>query len=154
MSLLHRLLDTQRPPVGDVVDRLSILLISRGRIPKEHDVPALAAYQRLFESEWRLSLDDKVAYLSALREINEVMWVLEAVIREPAGRDLKEIGEIAIRLRNYNISRNAIKANANAAAAATSLGTRVRSLPLWLVRRVPLARRLFQPALPPVPDHH
>ncbi len=95
-------------PAGDIIDRLSILIVSKENI-KDTDPPHIFEYTKLFQIENRLSFSQKYRYLNFLTAVNRKMWCLEAAIRNPGERNLSEIGSIAVRLRDMNKIRVAIR---------------------------------------------
>jgi hypothetical protein len=107
-------------PLGDIIDRISILQLHVQHLNNEEVRRHLQAYWATLSRDTRISLASKKHYLSVLQQHNAQMWGMESIIRDPKGRSLCEIGRIALALRDLNRKRNRIRRQIDAEAAATS----------------------------------
>lgn len=108
-------------PLGEIIDRLTILMLYKERATEKHDPRAYSAYAGYVWSDPRLSSSEKEAFIDRLLKVNGKMWHLEGAIRSPGYMSLEEIGRIAIELRDLNSSRNKIKAELDELADQSAL---------------------------------
>jgi hypothetical protein len=113
----------ERPtlPLGEILDRLTILMLYKERATEKHDPRAYSAYVGYVSSDSRLSSSQKEAFMDRLLKVNGKMWYLEAAIRSPGDMSLEDIGRIAVKLRDLNSSRNKIKAELDELADQSAL---------------------------------
>ena len=108
-------------PLGEIVDRLTILMLYKERTTEKHDRRTYAAYASYVWSDRRLSSIQKEAFIDQLLKVNGKMWYLEGAIRSHGHMSLEEVGRIAIKLRDLNSSRNKIKAEVDKLADQSAL---------------------------------
>ncbi|MBU1126382.1 hypothetical protein KJ758_02095 [Patescibacteria group bacterium] len=106
-------------PLGDIIDRLSILQLTaeNGKISETDE--NLVVYANLFNADCRLNVSRKQEYLRKIRLINKRMWPLESILRNPENRPLEMIGRIALLLRDSNRKRIEIRQNIDAEVRAS-----------------------------------
>jgi hypothetical protein len=96
--------------LSEIIDRYSILLLKKERLPQNH---ALLTECARFEEEIAKANDQ--AYikeqLAALKEVNGKIWDLEADIRKGKEGDLglEEVGTRALKIRDLNAERIRLK---------------------------------------------
>jgi hypothetical protein len=95
--------------LNEVVDRYSILLLKKERLPEN---PALLQECQRFEEE--LSQHDThfvEEWVGKLKEVNGKIWDLESDIRKGKEGELglEEVGKRAIAIRDFNSQRIALK---------------------------------------------
>ena len=96
-------------PLGDIIDRLSILQLSSEYNGDRESNEYLQIYAILFHTDVRLERDRKQHYLNRLKDINRTMWTLESKIRNTNHQSLEDIGKTAISLRDLNKVRISIR---------------------------------------------
>jgi len=92
-------------PISEIIDRYTITKLKSERT-NENVTEELACYKREIES-YETNLDK---YINALYEANGRLWDTEGAIRRGEDLPLEEIGKLALKVRDLNCDRNAIKA--------------------------------------------
>tara|TARA_B100000945_G_C20167109_1_gene495950 strand:+ start:218 stop:580 length:363 start_codon:yes stop_codon:yes gene_type:complete len=92
-------------PISEIIDRYTITKLKSERT-NENVIEELRIYQNELES---YNTDLKL-YISRMYDINGKIWDTESDIRKGTKLPLEEIGRLALKVRDLNCERNAIKA--------------------------------------------
>lgn len=93
-------------PISEIIDRYTITKLKDERTD-ENVTDELLAYKNEI-NQYSTNLD---VYIKRMYEINAKIWNTESDIRKGgAGLPLDEVGRLALKVRDLNCDRNAIKA--------------------------------------------
>ena len=93
-------------PISEIIDRYTITKLKSERTTEDvHD--ELMIYQQELDA-YQTNLDK---YIQCMYDINSKIWETESDIRKGTKLPLEEIGRLALKVRDLNCERNAIKAN-------------------------------------------
>ena len=97
-------------PLSDMLDRYSILLLKKERLPENPEVQAECAR---FEADLQGRSDQEyiTKHVALLKEVNAKIWDLESDIRKgkEGALGLEEVGRRALAIRDLNAERVALK---------------------------------------------
>ncbi|NQZ05962.1 MAG: hypothetical protein HRT35_02265 [Algicola sp.] len=96
-------------PLSEVIDRYTITKLKTERT--DEDVSAeLTAYENaLNHADYQQSSDKIKPFIERLYHINGQIWDIEGGIRSGAKLSLQEVGRLALKVRDLNCTRSAIK---------------------------------------------
>ena len=92
-------------PISEIIDRYTITKLKLEKTD-ENVKEELLAYKNELE-QYKTNLDK---YIKLMYDINSKIWDTESDIRKGTDMPLKEIGRLALKVRDLNCERNAIKA--------------------------------------------
>ena len=93
-------------PISEIIDRYTITKLKSERT--EEDVSnELHVYEKEL-AQYGVNLE---TYINNMYEINSKIWETESDIRSGVKLPLDEIGRLALKVRDLNCERNAIKAD-------------------------------------------
>ena len=92
-------------PISEILDRYTISKLKSERT-SENVSEELQAYRAEID-KYDIDLSE---YVNRLYEINGKLWNTEAAIRNRENLPLEKVGELAIKVRDLNCARNAVKA--------------------------------------------
>ena len=93
-------------PISEIIDRYTITKLKSERT-SENVIAELNAY-KLELAKYNNEIDQ---YVESMYHINSKIWDTEADIRKGTKLPLEEIGKLALKVRDLNCERNAIKAD-------------------------------------------
>ena len=93
-------------PISEIIDRYTITKLKSERT-EENVLDELSCYKKEIDS-YGVNLNQ---YISQMYEINGKIWDTEGDIRKGADLPLEDIGRLALKVRDLNCQRNAIKAD-------------------------------------------
>jgi hypothetical protein len=97
-------------PLSEILDRYTITKLKSERT-NEDVSDELRAYKKEIDSPDYAEKSAKIAsFIDRLYKINGEMWDTEGDIRSGVDMPLEEIGRLALKCRDINCKRNAIKA--------------------------------------------
>ena len=97
-------------PLSEIIDRYTITKIKSERTD-EDVADELRTYKKGIENpDYAGKFDQINSFIKRLYENNSVQWDTEADIRKGVDMPLEEIGRLALKVRDLNCERNAIKA--------------------------------------------
>jgi hypothetical protein len=110
-----------RFPIAEIMDRMSILKLKIEHFDKPELRKEYANFEKELDNYKKEGFPVRKKWLDELYTINSKIWILEADIRD--GREgkfsLEEVGRRALKIRDYNKERIAIK---NKIIEATGIG--------------------------------
>mgnify|MGYP001271834449 CR=1 FL=1 len=92
-------------PISEIIDRFTITKLKSERT-KENVDHELSCYMQEISS-YQINLE---TYIERMYDINGKIWDTEGDIRKGTNLPLEEIGKLALKVRDLNCERNAIKA--------------------------------------------
>ena len=92
-------------PISEIIDRYTITKLKSERTD-ENVIEELRIYQHELKS-YETDLD---TYITRMYNINGKIWDTESDIRKGTELPLEDIGRLALKVRDLNCERNAIKA--------------------------------------------
>ena len=92
-------------PISEIIDRYTITKLKSERTDED-----VTKELNTYEQELKLYNIDIDTYVSRMHDINGKIWDTESDIRKGTKLPLEEIGRLALKVRDLNCERNAIKA--------------------------------------------
>ena len=97
-------------PLSEILDRYTITKLKSERTD-ENVSDELRAYKREIDNPNYAQISNQIiAFIDRLYKINGELWDTEGDIRKGVDMPLEEIGRLALKVRDLNCERNAIKA--------------------------------------------
>ena len=97
-------------PLSEILDRYTITKLKSERTD-ENVSDELRAYKREIDNPNYAQISNQIiAFIDRLYKINGELWNTEGDIRKGVDMPLEEIGRLALKVRDLNCERNAIKA--------------------------------------------
>ena len=97
-------------PLSEILDRYTITKLKSERTD-ENVSDELRAYKREIDNPNYAQISNQIiAIIDRLYKINGELWDTEGDIRKGVDMPLEEIGRLALKVRDLNCERNAIKA--------------------------------------------
>ena len=97
-------------PLSEILDRYTITKLKSERTD-ENVSDELRAYKREIDNpNYAQTSNQIIAFIDRLYKINGELWNTEGDIRKGVDMPLEEIGRLALKVRDLNCERNAIKA--------------------------------------------
>jgi len=97
-------------PLSEILDRYTITKLKSERT-NEDVSDDLRTYKREIDNPDYVGRSNRiVSFIDRLYEINGQLWDTEKDIRNGVDMPLKEVGRLALKVRDLNIKRNEIKA--------------------------------------------
>ena len=93
-------------PISEIIDRYTITKLKSERT--DEDVNAELKAYKLELDKYNTDLNK---YIELMYDINSKIWETESDIRKGTELPLEEIGRLALKVRDLNCDRNAIKAD-------------------------------------------
>lgn len=92
-------------PISEIIDRYTITKLKLERTTENVNDELLAYKTEL--AQYKTNVDK---YINRMYDINAKIWDTESDIRKGKALPLEEIGRLALKVRDLNCERNAIKA--------------------------------------------
>ena len=97
-------------PLSEILDRYTITKLKSERTD-ENVSDELRAYKREIDNPNYAQISNQIiVFIDRLYKINGELWDTEGDIRKGVDMPLEEIGRLALKVRDLNCERNAIKA--------------------------------------------
>ena len=97
-------------PLSEILDRYTITKLKSERTD-ENVSDELRTYKREIDNPNYAQISNQIiAFIDRLYKINGELWNTEGDIRKGVDMPLEEIGRLALKVRDLNCERNAIKA--------------------------------------------
>ena len=93
-------------PISEIIDRYTITKLKSERT-NENVNAELDAYKKEID-KYKIDLEK---YIELMYNINSQIWDTESDIRKGTQLPLEEVGRLALKVRDLNCDRNAIKAD-------------------------------------------